>query len=110
LKDVQEAREMIKAIDLDPGLARELYLFAFKGKIHQVEAGKHKVIKETEVQGILKEVPETKLYYICTNEIMCPLPSIFSGKDATAVMLKNDAEVVEHIKRLTGVTIKKSDL
>ena len=110
LKDVKDARAIIKNINLDPGLEREIYLFAFKGKFHQCENGNHKVINDAEAKTLLKEVPETELYYVCTNEGMCPLPNMYVGTDAKAVQLKNDQEVIGHIKRLTGVTIKKSDL
>ena len=107
---MKDARQLVKNGNPDDIFAREIYLFAFRGKFHKIEAGTHKVIKDDEVKSLLKENPETELYYVCTNSGMCPLPDVYSGKGAKAILLKDDDAVIDYIKQKTGVKISKSEL
>jgi hypothetical protein len=104
------AGNQIKNADPNDPFAREIYVFAFKGKFHQIESGNHKVVKEPEVKALLDKNPETKLYYICTNEGMCPLPGVYVGRGAKAVQLKDDQAVIDYIKQITGVQLAIKDL
>jgi flavoprotein len=110
LADIKACKDCLKNFEEQPGLETKNYLFAFKGKYHLIEGSQYRRIEDGEARMKLDENSEMQLYYICTNEKMCPLPNLFSGKNAKALMLKNDQEVIERIKSLTGVTIKKSEL
>jgi hypothetical protein len=107
---MRDARALIKNADPNDPFARDIYMFAFKGKFHKIESGTHKIISEAEVNTLIEKNSETKLYYICTNSGMCPLPDAYVGKGSKAVQVKDDDAVIDYIKSITGVTIKKSDL
>lgn len=107
---MKHAREMIKNADPNDPFTREIYMFSFRGKFHQIEAGTHKIVKADAVTALLEENQDIRLYYICTNSGMCPLPNAYVGKGAKAIQLKDDAAVIDYIKTLTGVEIKESDL
>ena len=98
------------SVQADPGLQSNIFLFNYKNKFHLLKGGEHSVISDAEARTQIDETSDIELYYICTNEKMCPLPSLFSGKGATALMVKDQQAVIDTIKRITGVTIKKSSL
>jgi hypothetical protein len=100
----------IKNSDPNNPLARDIYLFSFRKKFHQIEAQNHKVIRESDVKALLDKNTKVQLYYICTNEGMCPLPKSYVGKGAKAVQVKDDQGVIDYIRQTTGITLKKSDL
>jgi hypothetical protein len=105
--------QKIRYQGLDPNdpFAKDIYLFAFKGKFHKIMAKKHTILTtDKAVQALLTDYPETKLYYLCTNSGMCPMPLSFSGKDAKAAQLKDDNAVIAFIQKLTGVAIRVSQL
>lgn len=107
---MKDARLLIRDSNPDDPFAREIYLFAFKGKFHQIEAGTHKIITEAEAKTLIEKIPETELFYVCTNSGMCPLPDAFVGQDSQAIQVKDEQAVIAFIKQKTGVEIKKTDL
>jgi hypothetical protein len=90
-----------------PGLEREVYVFAFRDKFHRIEGDQHLIITDAEVTKLLNEIPEVKLFYVCTNAGICALPDSYVNKDAKAVQLKGEQEIIDYIKQITGVEIKK---
>lgn len=104
---VSIARDSVQA---DPGLQSNGFLFAFKNRFHLIKGREHSVISDAEARREIDETSDIQMFYICTSEKMCPLPPLFSGKGATALMLKNEQAVIDYIKKLTGVTVKKSVL
>ncbi len=98
-------------INPDPGTEIERFLFAFKGKFHLITAGQYRKIEDAEVRTQLDEHSDMKIFYLCTNESMCPLPPGLIGREGTTgVALKDDQAVIDYIKRVSGVELKKTDL
>ena len=73
MRKKHEGCSTLKALDPNDLTAKEIYLFAFKGKFHQIESGSHNIITDAEVKPLLDSNPETELYYICTNSGMTEL-------------------------------------
>lgn len=105
-------KDLMKDINLDPGLETERYLFSFKNKFHFVVNKQYtKYENGAEVRTLMEDQPETNLYYICIEkEVMCSLPEIFTGKPCHGVMLKSKSNVLDFIERVSGARIKLSDL
>ena len=108
--DLERVRKIIKNANPNDPFAKEAYLFTYKGKFHFIEAGQYRKIEDAEVRKQLDEHSDMKLYYICTNELMCPLPPSYEGKKAEGIMLKDDQAVIIYIKRIARVELKKTDL
>lgn len=98
------------SITADPGLEDRRDLFTYRSKYHLFVNKVYHKLTEAEAKKQIADNPETKLYYICTSQGMCPMPSAFTGKGAKAVILKSDTEVIAYINGITGGTLKKSQL
>lgn len=102
--------KIMAAMNPDDPLQRDVYVFHYKGSFHQIEGGRHKKIGEPEVKNLLIEAPEAECFYLCSSKLMCPLPQAFSGINAEAIVVKDDAAVVAFINSKSGSTITKKDL
>jgi len=92
------------------GLEIKSYLFFFKRKYHLIESGKYRKLSESEVRLTLETYPETKIYFMCSDNTICPMPQTLEGKDKQAVQVKDDQAVIDYIKKVSGVEIKKSEI
>lgn len=105
--DLAEVRKIrFKASNPDEVIGLKRYLFHFKGKFYLIEGNEYRKIEDAEARMQLDQDQDIELYYLCSNESMCPLPNLFTGRYAKAVQVKNDAGVIEYIRKLTVVTIK----
>lgn len=110
-KLLTEAQKLLtKNMQTDPGLELDSVLIAFRGKYHFFEGTKHQKLNESEVRQKIADRSKIELYYICTNDGMCPLPAVLKDKGAKGMQVKDDAGVISFIKDLTGVEITKKDL
>ena len=107
--NLNRAKKLIRNVEQDPGLETKISLFYFKNKFHLIESGKYRKTSESEVRKTLDEQPETMIYFIC-SENSCSMPQVLSGKDQEIVKLKDDQEVIDYIKKVSGVELKISDL
>jgi len=109
IEGVEGLKETLKSIKMSvpkTGLENSSYLFTYKGTFYLVSGGSYKVITDGEAKMEIDN-NQPQLFYICTDQGMCPLPPAFVGKStATAVQLADDKAVIAYIQKITNVTVK----
>lgn len=97
-------RERLSRMYDDDPLNIKSWIITYKRKIYLVQGDSYKVITDAEVRKQLLKNTDTKLVYICAEQV-CPMPPAFVGKNPEAAQVKDDAEAIAYILKLTGVTI-----
>lgn len=110
VKDAAKVLKQAVNIGPDPGLKMKIFLFYFKGKYHLIQEGIYKKLDESEVGKTLEKYSETKIYFMCSDNSICPMPSVLTGKEKEAVQVKDDQAAINYIKTVSGIEIKLSDL
>jgi hypothetical protein len=111
IDDVGKLKETLSNIKMAvespvPGLENKSYLFTYKGNFYLITGESYKVITDGEAKMEM-DANQPELYYICTDQGMCPMPPSYVGKsNATAVQLADDKAVIAYIQKITNVTVK----
>jgi hypothetical protein len=92
-----------------PGLEDQSCLFYFRGKYYHVK-GQLKKIAEADVEQTLNDNADTKVYFMCENKSICPMPDALQNVEKEAVKVADETEAASFMTTKSGVTITKNDL
>ena len=91
-----------------PGLEAAGFMFFYK-KYYYTDGGKLQKPYETEVRNLLIGDHRIELHLICSDRV-CPMPDPFHLESIKTHKVKDDTEAAALMSKITGITIKKTDL